>query len=246
MPRIEHYYPQELDRALRTIADSTYRPVAPLRIEAWTTAEPVPFAKRRSGRRIEPAVGDAWGTLFDCAWFHFTGVVPEAARGAHVILRIDVSGELCVVDANGVPVQGLTGVCAAYGEGKRIVEVTARADGGERVDVWADAGCNDLFGNLVAGGAVREADIAVCDGEARALYYDYQVLCDLVANLPDEDPRRAPLFDGLIGALAAFDSGDTAAARALLAPLLRGPAAHGLTIDESPPSLGSSAGAMSA
>ena len=230
MPRIEQYYPQELDRALCTIAEATFRPVAPLRIEAWTTAEPVPFAERRSGRRIEPAVGDPWGKLFECGWFHFTGVVPETARGAHVVLRIDVSGELCVVDADGVPVQGLTGVCSAYGEGKRIVEVSDGADGGERIDLWADAGCNDLFGNLVAGGTVREADIAVCDGEARSLFFDYQVLRDLVANLPDEDARRAPLFDGLVGALAAFDSGDTAAARAVLAPLLHGLPAHGLTI----------------
>ena len=230
MPRIEHYYPQELDRALRAIGEAMYRPIAPLRIEAWITAEPVPFAERRSGRRIEPAVGEVWGNLFDCGWFHFTGVVPEAARGAPVVLRIDVSGELCVVDADGVPAQGLTGICSAYHEGKRIVEISADADGSGRVDLWADAGCNDLFGNLVAGGTVREADLAVCDGEARALFYDYQVLRDLVAGLSDEDPRRAPLFDGLIGALAAFDSGDTAAARARLAPLLRGPAAHGLTI----------------
>ena len=58
-------------------------------------------------------IGDTWGDLFDCAWFHFTGEIPAAAAGQHVVLLLDVNGELCVFDDDGVPVRGLTPVCLA-------------------------------------------------------------------------------------------------------------------------------------
>ncbi len=38
-----------------------------------------------------------------------------------------------------------------------------RARGGERIDVWADAACNDLFGNLQGNGTVVEAAAEVPD-----------------------------------------------------------------------------------
>ena len=77
-------------------------------------AQPAPFAQRQTGEEKTLAVGDTWGALFDCAWFHFTGAVPAAATGQKVVLLLDVNGELCVFDRDGVPVRGLTNAASTY------------------------------------------------------------------------------------------------------------------------------------
>ena len=82
---------------------------------------------------------------------------------------------MLVVDARAPRCAGLTNGSSVYDyslgtPGKRILPLTAQASAGEAIDVWADAGCNDLFGNLQNNGTVKEAYIAVCnDRGARAL-----------------------------------------------------------------------------
>jgi alpha-mannosidase len=99
-------------------------------------------------------------------------------------------------------VRGLTPKKSTYdyslGEpAKRVLEFKDPAEGGEPVDVWADAGCNDLFGNLQGGGAVRQAAIALCDDTVRGLYYDFEVLLDFLAVLDEESPRYHQILTGL-------------------------------------------------
>ncbi len=229
VPTYKPYTKHQLDFALREIARAIYTPVAPLDIRAWWSKEPLPFTERMSGKDLAALrVGDKWGDLFDCAWFHFTGVVPAEAAGQHVVLLLDVNGEMCVFDANGVPARGLTSMSSGYdfslGEpGKRVLQLFACAEGGERVDVWADAGCNDLFGNLQNNGTVREAAIAVCNDEVRALYYDFEVLLDFLHVLPENTPRYQQILTGLNDIVPLLYRGVAAAAtdaRAVLAPLL--------------------------
>jgi len=218
----------ESDRFLKALAAAAYRPVADLAVSAWRTREPVPFRERTGGRRVEPAVGRSWGGLFDCAWFRFTGRVPTEARGRRVVLLIDVNGEACVVDAAGNPVQGLTNAASTFDyslgrPGKRVVPVAARARGGEKIDVWADAGANDLFGELRENGELKEACIAVCDEAALALYYDVEVLSDLLACLPEAEPRALRVRRGLEEARHAaggLSRGELEAAKRITAGLL--------------------------
>ena len=146
------------------------------------------------GRRLNLMPGDKWGELWDCAWFHFSGVVPESAAGKKVVLLIDVNGELCLVDHEGTPVQGLTNINSEFDlalglPGKRVVHISSNALGGEVIDLWGDAGCNDLFGHYRSG-TLKEADIAICNEETRQLYYDFEVLLELVEHLPEQSARR--------------------------------------------------------
>ena len=83
MPDFKSFTRWELDLGLVEIGKAIYTAVAPLEITAWRTAEPVPFAQRQSGEELHLAVGDKWGDLFDCAWFHFTGQIPPSAAGQH-------------------------------------------------------------------------------------------------------------------------------------------------------------------
>jgi len=108
-------YDEKLIRQLKIgcekIKNNVYKPIAALKAEAWITPEPVPFERRmEEGKRKAISVGDKWGELFDCAWFNFTGQVPESAKGKKVVLMIDLGGEGCVFDSEGCPVRGLTNI----------------------------------------------------------------------------------------------------------------------------------------
>jgi alpha-mannosidase len=198
---------------LSELQKSIYQPISSLSITAWVTQEPVHYSERTSGKRIELIPGDRWGSLWDCAWFHFEGTVPDILNGSKVVLLIDVNGELCLVDHEGTPSLGLTNINSEFDyslglPGKRVVDVSLSAKGGELIDIWADGGCNDLFGNYRSG-TIKEADIAVCHEENRKLYYDFAVLIDLAENLPDTSARKARIYQILYKAsnqLSVFDS----------------------------------------
>lgn len=217
-----------IEGALKRIQESVYTAVSDLNMTAYVTEEPVPYANRTEGRQITPKKGETWGQLWDCAWFHFTGQVPEELRGKKVVLLIDISGELCIFDKEGTPVRGLTNVSSEFNPvlgnpGKRVVPVADPAAGGEIIDLWADAGCNDLFGNYRDSGTVQIADIAVCNEEMRQLFYDYSVLHRLMQQVPETDARHHSIRFCLFEAaqqLWAYTEEEAAKARAVLKPEL--------------------------
>jgi len=80
------YTKHDLRATLRRIEQAIYAPITELAIEAWVTPEPVPYAERQSGRHSVLHIGQSWGKLWDCAWFHFTGCVPESATACPAAL----------------------------------------------------------------------------------------------------------------------------------------------------------------
>lgn len=228
MPDFIPFTRHQLEHVLNEIEKRIYTVVAQLDIRAWCSREPLPFADRFKGQERVLRPGEVWGDLFDCAWFHFTGTVPPEAAGRQVVLLLDVHGELCVVNEHGVPLRGLTTVTSVYDlslgwPGKRVYPLLDRACGGERVDLWADGACNDLFGNLQGNGTVREAAIAVCDEQVKALYYDFEVLLDFVKAAPPDTARSQQILRALNDAAHILRDGtpeEVRAARAVLAPQL--------------------------
>jgi len=192
-----------MDRAnavlVQRLEDSIYTVIGePLKITAYCTKEPVTYANKTSGEKKVLKKGETWGDLFDCAWFNFTGTVPNDAQEKDIVLLIDVSGEGCIFDENGVPKQGITNKASSfslfYGKpGKRVHPILSKAKGGEKIDVWMDAGLNDLFGNLIDNGAIKEADIAVRNKKVLKLYYDVIVLEELSRILPQNQSRTAQI-----------------------------------------------------
>ncbi|WP_372661642.1 alpha-mannosidase [Cohnella sp.] len=190
--------PEQLKALLNQLKEHIYAPLSKLNVTAWVTPEPVPYNERMSGRRVELEPGDQWGNLWDCAWFLFTGKVPENARDTKVVLLIDVNGELCVVDDEGTPLQGLTNINSEYDyslglPGKRVVDVSESSTGEETIELWADAGCNDLFGRFRSG-KLKEAIVAICREEVRQLYYDTEVLLETAEQLPAGSARKERIF----------------------------------------------------
>ena len=79
---------KQLADYMKRIQNAIYKPIAQLKIEAWKTSEPVPFEKRKSGIKINLEPGEKWGDLFDCAWFHVTGQVPNSGKGKNIVLMM--------------------------------------------------------------------------------------------------------------------------------------------------------------
>jgi alpha-mannosidase len=202
MPTFTPYTKHQLDYALNLIGEHIYTIIAPLDIQCWPSREPTPFILRADGSSKTLKVGEKWGNLFDCAWFRFTGTVPATAKGKRVVLLLDVNGEMCIFEPDGTPALGLTNVASEYDyslgtPGKRVLLVLEEARGGETLEVWADAGCNDLFGRLQENGTIKQAAIATLNETVRALYYDYEVLLDFLKALPENSPRYQQILTAL-------------------------------------------------
>ena len=228
MPYFTLHKKMELSALVERIKEAVYTPVSKLAVTAYVTREPVPYAQRQNGTPLALTSGEKWGNLFDCAWFHFTGMVPAEAKGQSVVLLIDVNGEACIFDQTGCPLQGLTNVNSEFDfslgkPGKRVVPLAAPASGGESVDIWADAGCNDLFGRLQESGTLKQAGIAICHPNLHALQYDFEVLHELMQQLPEKSARHERIWAALTQAalvLQHLSDEEAAVARQILAPEL--------------------------
>jgi alpha-mannosidase len=160
---------------------------------------------------------------------HVTGEIPADARGQNLVLLIDFNGEGCVVDKKGNPILGLTTINSEFDKrlglpGKRVVPFSQLSTPGKLVDFWIDAAANDLFGKLQENGTLRFAQSAICNEAVRALYYDFFVLRELMAQLPEDSARRARILAALYDvaqALSTSSEVEVGRAREILAPVLR-------------------------
>ncbi|GHV00217.1 hypothetical protein FACS1894211_07070 [Clostridia bacterium] len=187
-------FDHKLQGALDRLKARIYTKVKDLDVEFAPSAEPVRFADRLNLTYKKIVPGEKWGGLFDCAWFHLTGKADPSCAGKKLVLLIDLNGEGCVYDKNGSAVRGITCVNSEYDRslglpGKRVLQFAGKSNGGETVDLWIDAGCNDLFGILRENGTLKQAELAVVNDKARDLYYDYWVLLDFL-KATDRDTAR--------------------------------------------------------
>jgi alpha-mannosidase len=195
MPYAKAQMQSQVKLVISQVKKAIYTIVGELSMMAWVTPEPVSFHARMTGVKKVLQIGERWGKLWDCAWFHFRGEIPSSATGKKVVLLIDVGGEAYLVDRQGRPVQGLTNANSEFDRtlgtpGKQVVFFTDQAKGGELIDLWADAGTNDLFGKYRDNGTVQAAYIAICDDLMKALYYDLEYLFELMSNLPEDSARH--------------------------------------------------------
>lgn len=203
MPYYNELTKRYVNNVKNKIESYIYKVIAPLEVTAWVTPEPVPFEQRMSGEKRSLKIGESWGQLWDCAWFNFKGTVPEGVDEEDLVLLIDLSGEAYIADENGCPIQGLTTVSSEFDltlgrPGKKVVHFLDIAKPGQRViDIWADAGCNDLFGKYQDSGTLKEAHIAICNKEALQLYYDFEVLYELMEQISEDKARHMSILAAL-------------------------------------------------
>lgn len=215
MPYFDNDMKSVISYRMDNIEKAMYTVTGKLGITAYRTREPVPFSERTSGERLELDIGDSWGGLWDCAWFRFTGSVPET-DGREAALMIDISGELCIFDENGCPVRGLTNVSSEFElslgrPGKRIYHLPP---GTQEIDIWADAGCNDLFGNYRDSGKIIDAYTVLVNEDVRTLYYDLEVLYELMEQLGGDSARAKSILFTMFEAVRGLDEINNETAKA--------------------------------
>lgn len=183
----------------RELKERMYRKVSELDITVWVTPEPVPFSKRTSGTKKHLRAGDNWGDLWDCGWFLLEGSVPPTINDEQLVLRLDISGEACVFDESGNPQKGLTNVNSRNVErlgcfGKTVYHLDRKSLEHDKVSLWVEGGCNDLFGQFCDEGRFLFADLCVENPSLRKLFYDFAVLHELMQSLDKDLPRYHSLL----------------------------------------------------
>ena len=185
-----------MEERLSKLFDEIYTPISTLSVTAFITDEPLPYQERENGSRLELKAGDRWGKLWDCAWMNMKGEIPEGTDFSKVAFLLDVGGEGCVFDKNGVPFKGITNKDSFYSfhlgyPGKVVVYPDDSMKNGGKIDIWVDCGANDLFGEdehcpLDKIGVLHRAEIAKVNDEKRSLYYDLEVIWHLAEATKDE------------------------------------------------------------
>jgi alpha-mannosidase len=223
---------------LSRVEDGRYPVIGQLAVSAWVSKEPLPFEKRETGQFETLELGQRWAEkLFDCAWFRFQGEIPKGEKG-ELAVRIDINGELCLVDCNGLPLRGLTCVKSVFDRAlgtpaKTVYRLPSEFSRPGPFELWADAGLNDLFGQVQNEGRVEFAELCRCRDDVRDLYYDLEVLADWYRASTDNALRRVlrTAIEGAERLLPDLEPCNVALARRHLSPLLsRAPEGKGLQV----------------
>ncbi|MET9381161.1 glycoside hydrolase family 38 C-terminal domain-containing protein [Streptomyces sp. NPDC002928] len=238
--RVERVHNQRIKPAI-------YAATVPFEVEAWQApGEPVPF-EEAAAAPYEPFVMDTpWGPPWGTTWFRMRGQVPAAFAGRRVEAVIDLGfvgdwpgnqAEALVHRTDGMPLKAVNPL-------NQYVPIANPATGGEEIHYLVEAASNpDILagdfaaptplGDVLTAGdkplyTFRRADIAVLDEEVFHLDLDLQVLCELMLELGEHDPRRHEIMHTLDRALDLLDlddiSGSAPAVRAALKPALSKPA----------------------
>lgn len=217
MPYLKDRYFRTVEQTMKKLGTLVYLPKAPLKATAYYSEEPLPYANRMDGRKMELHENDKWAeNTFDCAWFHLEGEVPPACEGKPTVLLLDLGGEGLIVDANGDPVQGITCVASSFDQslgrpGKWVYPLTDCGKAGMPIDLWVDAAANDLFGRMRTDGRVQWMRVGVWDKAMFELYFDLAILVDLLKCTNEKSARYNHVLFELYTACCAQDEYTTLA-----------------------------------
>ena len=156
-------------------------------VECALTSSAVPFAKRPQKPFLPLQTGERWGEKGQNAWFHLTGMVPPNWHGKYMACRINLGGELLLLDAKGTILCGLTNTCiAAKNFNKDLLHFPQGAQTA-RLELWVDAIASGLFidgdGRFLNPGIVKSACYGLFRENIWQLKNDLEVALSML-NVP--------------------------------------------------------------
>jgi alpha-mannosidase len=113
------------------IRKHVYRPLAPLVLEGFVTAEQLSAEQAAKGRFKPMLPGTAWGAKWEYGWFRASVKVPKAGAGRRIVFAPDFGGE-ALVFVNGK-------AAAARDEEHHEITLVRKAKAGERFALLAEA-----------------------------------------------------------------------------------------------------------
>ena len=217
---MEHRYHEQVRRRLAQMSARLQElahpeSVAPDRLLVSERTERIGWHAAQALTYREAAIGEAFGPQWATYWFRIAARIPEAWARACVELAWD-SGSEATLWRDGEPLQGLNAGATARRTEARLADAAA---GGERVEVAVEMACNSWMGDADPVRLVRCALVRF-DPAAWETAWDFEALRQL-----EEQPGLEPAWAGLLLSelnrfCAAWESGEHAAARAILAGLL--------------------------
>lgn len=172
---------EKIEKIISYLFDQSYTPIADLQCIGYVTKEPITFNNKTEGKKVELSTNEKWAEeVFDCAWFNFTGSIPDNYKPSDIVFLINTGGEGLIYDSKGDPKQSITCYASQYdyrlGMPVKKVVINDNLTNGNNVDFWVDAGANDLFGKMKNESRLEEACIASVNHNIRALAYDLEAL----------------------------------------------------------------------
>ncbi|MFC1806252.1 alpha-mannosidase, partial [Planctomycetota bacterium] len=202
MRKLEGLYVTKIRRRIDEIGRYVWTERVPIEDVALAeTMEHLPPAEARKLKYRTVRDGRRWGKPWSTGWFRLRFRVPKAFKGETVSLLFDPEGE-SLVYRDGKPVQGLD-------RNRRDYVVFDKAKGGERLELFVEAGASGAFGSFDAR-TMHAPQLAVFSAEVWETWQDLSALAGMIDPLPKEYTRRAQIIFGLSKAVDLFDFQDLA------------------------------------
>ncbi len=155
-----------------------------LQAEYFMTEEPVSFADKDKYEFKPVKKGDVWGNNWQCAWFHLTGKVPADWTGEKIIAHLSIGGEALAFTHDGMPLQGITNNSIFLADFVNdCLPLYDSAKGGEKVELWLDAGANGYAGMEMSNHPRLDTDKPEGQTIAKANYLELCTVDEIVREL---------------------------------------------------------------
>ena len=207
-----------IEQFLKRLASSYYLSPKQMAVSCLKSEEPLKFKDQKNAVYEDIAIGDQWGSNFNCAWFQLSSSIPESFSGKEVVALIDVGGEACVYDYQGNPLQGLTNKKKSFdfdqSEIKRRVMITSNAQIGEKVELLLDAGANNIMGahelngQNISDGVLNQAELAIFKRNNWQLYLDFELLFNLTQVLEENSRHKKLIIYALNEVINVYEEGN--------------------------------------
>ncbi len=187
--------------AAEGLASLIYPQRAPVTLAVYHAPDRITYDQAMQGQYELTQVGQQFGPFWSTHWFRVEIQIPAAWAGQEVHFLWDSSSE-GEVWQDGRPMQGLTGSNLNWGGPGPVrpeYMLGRKVKGGEQITLYVEMAVNQLFGlgysrstsQTSPVGTLRQAEVAVFDREAWDLLWDFKIIADMAANLPQNTPRGA-------------------------------------------------------
>ncbi|KXS11926.1 glycoside hydrolase family 38 protein [Gonapodya prolifera JEL478] len=163
--------------------------------------ERISFTAALSGTYTPTDIGARFGPSWKTFWVRVTCTVPDSPvwAGQEVWFVWDAECEGLVWTQDGTPIKGLTG--GTWVDRRAEYVLTKNAKAGEKFTFYIELACNGMFGVGRAGMInpvdpdrffnLAQAEIAVPNKDAWALYRDFEIVLGMAKELPADSDRGA-------------------------------------------------------
>jgi len=216
------------------------RETTSFRIEYAPATDSLSYEEARRLQYRPIALGEVWGREWETAWFHLELETPAGFQDAELALKLNFNGEVLLFDASGVPSYALTSSSVFNQNFKReLYRFDRTFKVGEKIELWAEAAANSLFGVVqdhegrpeitlknpdgYYTAAVSACSLVLFDRTVYELKQAVDFLLSLESGLAEKDYRRDKIVKALADAEDLFgeEPSNAAAARSVLDKILR-------------------------